>query len=146
MGVKFMELKIGEVRWAFSEKTGAIPFIINERRTRVKQLDDGFILEILDRNQNSNPTIAGLNTLEDYYQTEMQFMNFADILAPVSFLQKIQHFGLKKTGYSLPVNNEQIKFLAKNYDNAMGVQGQRRMSQEVQDREYSEDFVKSFNF
>ena len=146
MGVKIMVLKIGEVKWAFSEKTGAIPFIINERKTRVKQLDDGFVLEILERNKNSNPTIAGLNTLGDYYDTEMQFLNFADILEPVGFLQKIQQFGLKKAGYNMPVDMEQIKFLAENYDRAMNVERQRRATQEEQDREYAEAYVKTFNF
>lgn len=146
MGVKIMVLKIGQVRWAFSEKTGAIPFIINERKTRVKQLDDGFVLEILDRNKNSNPTIAGLNTLGDYYDTEMQYLNFADILAPVGFLQKIQQFGLKRADYNMPVNMEQIKFLAENYDRAMDVERPRRLAQEELDREYAEAYVKTFNF
>ena len=146
MGVKIMVLKFGEVKWGFSEKTGAIPFIINERKTRVKQLDDGFILEILDRNKNSNPTIAGLNTLSDYYDTEMQFLNFADIMEPVGFMQKIQQFGLKRADYNMPISVEQIRFLAENYDRAMDVDRQRRISQEEQDREYAEAYVKTFNF
>ena len=146
MGVKIMVLKIGQVRWAFSEETGAIPFIVNERNTRVKQLDDGFVLEILDRNKNSNPAIAGLNTLSDYYGTEMQFVNFADMLAEVSFFQKVQQFGLKKAGYNLPVDMDQIKFLTENYDRAMSVERKRRATQEELDREYEEAYVKTFNF
>ena len=68
MGVRIMQysgLKIGDVKWACSDSTGAIPFIINEKKTRVKHLDEGFVLEILDRNKNSNPDIAAVDTFGD---------------------------------------------------------------------------------
>ena len=82
----------------------------------------------------------------DYYDTEMQFVNFADMLAEVSFFQKVQQFGLKKAGYNLPVDMDQIKFLTENYDRAMSVERKRRATQEELDREYEEAYVKTFNF
>ena len=46
----------------------------------------------------------------------------------------------------MPISVEQIRFLAENYDRAMDVDRQRRISQEEQDREYAEAYVKTFNF
>ena len=146
MGVKIMVLRIGDINWAYSDKTGVVPFILNEKKTRVKQLEDGFVLEILDRNKNSNPTLAGLSTLGDYYDVEMQSLTYADVLEPVSFVQKVQHFGLKRVNYSMPVNMEQIEFLTANYNAAMVAEGRRRAQQEIEDLDYQEAYVKTFNF
>ena len=72
MGVRIMQysgLKIGDVKWAYSDSTGAIPFIINEKKTRVKHLDEGFVLEI----RYGEPiTMEQVQFLTDNYNKQME--------------------------------------------------------------------------
>ena len=149
MGVKIMQysgLKIGDVKWAYSDSTGAIPFIINERKTRVKHLDEGFVLEILDRNKSSNPDIAAVDTFGDYYNVEMQYRGHMDMMVQLNALQKLKVFGLRKTHYGEPITMDQIRYLTENYNRQMEIQGKKEAKKIAFEDAYSEEFVKTFNF
>ena len=149
MGVRIMQysgLKIGDVKWAYSDSTGASPFIINEKKTRVKHLDEGFVLEILDRNKNSNPDIAAVDTFGDYYHVEMYYRGHMEMMAQVNAMQKLKVFGLKKIRYGEPITMEQVQFLTDNYNKQMERQGKKEAKELAIQDAYSEEFVKTFNF
>ncbi len=149
IGGKIMERKeelgitLGDVHWVYNRKTGAIPFIINSRATKVKQLEDGCIIDILPRNRMfknkfdpaeiefldekvlalydcHNPATYAKNAMSDYYGLDMSYVHRSAIWEYVGILQQFRHFGAQPMSYSRPVTREQIEFLTENYNKKYG--------------------------
>ena len=87
-----------DVHWGYSEKTGAIPFIINDKKTRLKQLEDDFVLDITVDAQASNPLNSAVNTLSAYYEQDMSYVGFTAMFAHVNMFQNLRQFGLQRLG------------------------------------------------
>ena len=108
-----------DVNWVYSERTGAIPFIINEKQTKVKQIEDGVIITIPDKCQSENPFMAAVDTFSDYYNEQMDFVNSTSMFAYVNFYQNLKHFHCQFLCEKTPLNRDQIDFLKDNYNKKM---------------------------
>ena len=105
-----------DVHWVYNEETGAIPFILNEQKNKVKQLEDEVVLDISKEYQCSNPLTAAKKTFEGYYGKDMDYVNCTAIFAHVNMFQNLQWFYLQNLSGGTLLNADQVKFLTENYN------------------------------
>lgn len=135
-----------DVHWGYSEKTGAIPFIINDKKTRLKQLEDDFVLDITVDAQASNPLNSAVNTLSAYYEQDMSYVGFTAMFAHVNMFQNLRQFGLQRLDGFTKIDMDDITFLQENYNAKMAKKLQRQRAEEERERIEEEERVKTFNF
>ena len=135
-----------DVHWVYNEETGSIPFIINDKKNKVKQLEDGFVIEILDRNQCSNPLTAAKNTFEDYYGKEMSYVGFTAMFAHVNMFQNLKWFYYQHLDGNTLLNSEQIDFLSRNYDTKFAKAQQKQLREEAKKQAEKEAKQRVFDF
>ena len=144
--MKEFMFKAKDVHWVYNEETGSIPFILNEQKNKVKQLEDGFVIEILEKNQCSNPLTAAKRTFEDYYGKEMSYVGFTAMFAHVNTFQNLRWFYYQKLGGNTFLNSEQIELLSKNYDRKILKTKQRQEREDAKKREEQEARQRVFDF
>ena len=128
-----------DVHWVYSEQTGAIPFILNVEKTKVKQLEDGFILEILEKDKCSNPLTAAKKTFEGYYEMPMEYVNHTAMFAHVNMFQNLQWFMLQDLDARTIISTDQIEFLTKNYNRKISkTRRKESIKKAKREREYAE--------
>ncbi len=135
-----------DVHWGYSERTGAIPFIINQQKTKLKQLEDGFVMDITTEQKSSNSLTSAINTLSAYYEEDMSYVGHIAVFAQLNFFQKLKQFQLQQLDAETKLNMEDITFLQENYNNKMGKQLRRQREEDERERAYEEERVKTFNF
>ena len=114
-----------DVHWVYNEETGAIPFILNENKNKVKQLEDSLVIEISEKNKCSNPLTSAKKTFEDYYNKDMDYVNYTAVFAQVNMFQNLQWFYLQKLDGNTCLNADQVQFLTENYNKKI-VKARRR--------------------
>jgi hypothetical protein len=135
-----------DVHWVYNEETGSIPFIINEKKNKVKQLEDGFVIDILDKDQCSNPLTAAKNTFESYYGKPMSYVGFTAMFARVNTFQNLKWFYYQKLDGNTFLNSEQIELLSKNYDKKVAKETQKQLREDTKKQAEKEERQRVFDF
>ena len=144
--MKNFEFNARDVHWGYSEKTGAIPFIINDKKTRLKQLEDDLVLDITVDIKSTNPLSASINTLSAYYDEDMSYVGFTAMFAYVNMFQNLKQFGFQELDGYTRLDMEDIAFLQENYNTKMGKKLRKQREAEERERQEEEDRFKTFNF
>ena len=135
-----------DVHWGYSERTGAIPFIINDKKTKLKQLEDDFVLDITVEESASNPLTSAIHTLAAYYDEDIKYVGFTGMFAHVNFFQNIKQFCFQALDGFTKLKMDDIEFLKDNYNTKMGKQLRKQREEAERDRLEEEERVKTFNF
>ena len=135
-----------DLNWIYSEKTGALPFIINNNQNKVKLLFDNTIVEITEKHKCSNPKTAAKNALSEHFKQDMDYVNSTAIFAQVKFLKNLQHFGAQTLGEDSQLTMEQIKFLSDNYTKKIRKIYQKEKEEKQKKQQYEKEKEKIFDF
>ena len=145
-----MILKIGDINWAYSEKTGAVPFILNTKNTKIMPLvgSCSVMHELLPIHRQNNPTHvgAGICALSCDYDVEMKPVDFlADVMSGKCVLSEAQRrecFGTVVITQDTPVVINSINELSSYYTASL----RSSENKKAQNKRMPEDFVTSFDF
>ena len=135
-----------DVHWGYSEKTGAIPFIINDRKNKLKQLQDEVVLPITVDEKASNPLTSAINTLSAYHDVEMSYVGFTAIFAHVNMFQNLKQFGLRELNGFTKIDMDDIAFLQENFNVKMSKRIHAQREREARERVAEEERARTFNF
>lgn len=135
-----------DVHWIYNPETGAIPFVFNKDKTKVKQLTDNKIIDLTPKYTHINPNTSAKNAFSDHYKLDMSYVNLTAIFAHVNALQNLHHFSLQYLGADTKLNLDQIKFLSENYAKKIAKTHKKEQAQKEQQQQQEQENEKMFNF
>lgn len=135
-----------DVHWIYHPSTGAIPFIFNKDKTKIKQLTDNKIIELTEKHAHVNPNTSAKNAFSERYQLDMSYVNLTAIFAHVNALQNLHHFGLQYLDAETKLNLDQIKFLSENYAKKIAKTHKKEQAEKEKQQKQEKEQEKMFDF
>lgn len=118
-----------DVCWVYGQNIGAIAYIFNKEKTRVKSLQDDVVLT-LQHNGEINKQASARRAFSEYYNEDLVCTNYTAMFANLNLFQKVTNFGLDRFSGETKLNIRQINYLTENYNKKMRKLGNKQQYEE----------------